>query len=518
MDETLNLTPPPLQCAAIDAGSNAIRLLIADAISPTEIRKLEVERVPVRLGHHVFTAGSFDDRTIDRAVEAFRHFAALFARYGVVRYRAVATSATREAKNRADLLDRLRKETGIELEVIDGAEEALLVERAVDAALPDNPRPILIADLGGGSLDISLRETGTAARSLTLPVGTVRMMETLGLDGAIKKKDIDRLREKVQPQLEAALPRIPDLARGAAVVCGGNAELLARVFPGAPRFGTKTLDLDSLDEALIEMLEKSPADRMAAYDVRRDRAEVMGFAAVVFSTLGRWLGVREFVSPGVGVREGIIARLVEDHFAGAQKIAPDMRAVASARRFATDLGADMRHAETVRMLAVEIFDGLKDVHRMDDSARTILEIGALLHDVGHVAGRFQHHRHGEYLVHSGVIPWIDDRVREIVACLVRFHGKTDPDNDHGIFERLPKNDKKIVKTLTGILRVADGLDAGRTAEVKSVKVTLRKNQAVFRLKGSDAMTLAAWGARRKAKLLEREIELTTVYDDGGGAT
>src|SRR6202011_3636293 len=121
----------PVHFAAIDAGSNALRLVIARAASPGSIGELEAERTEVRLGHNAFTRHRLDEETIALASRAFRHFRRRMDRYDVQRYRAVATAATREARNRRELIDRIRRKSGIELEVISGAEEARLVRKAV---------------------------------------------------------------------------------------------------------------------------------------------------------------------------------------------------------------------------------------------------------------------------------------------------------------------------------------------------------------------------------------------------
>src|SRR3954466_7693273 len=143
--------PGKTRLGAIDTGSNAIRVVIAE-LTPTELVRIEAERVPVRLGHLAFTRGELDPKTVDQAVAAFVHFRERFDHHGVTMYRAVATSAVRDAGNRDVLLHRLYHEAGIELEVIEGDEEARLVRKAVVSALGPNAQPLAILDLGGGSL------------------------------------------------------------------------------------------------------------------------------------------------------------------------------------------------------------------------------------------------------------------------------------------------------------------------------------------------------------------------------
>ncbi|KAB2893016.1 MAG: hypothetical protein F9K40_17480, partial [Kofleriaceae bacterium] len=181
---------------AIDAGSNAIRMVVAE-LSPAGLVRVEAERVPVRLGHDVFTRGDLDTNTIEDAIAAFTHFREVFDKHGVTVYRAVATSAVRSAENRELLCHRLHHEAGIELDVIDGDEEARLVRKAVVSAFGSTVPPRCVIDLGGGSLEINLRDGSGAAtswRGYSMPIGTVRLVETFGLHGAIGEAEAGMVR------------------------------------------------------------------------------------------------------------------------------------------------------------------------------------------------------------------------------------------------------------------------------------------------------------------------------------
>lgn len=315
----LTPSPPkaePLTFAAIDAGSNAIRVMIAQSGGPGEFKSLKKERYAVRLGHSVFTKGAFDKETIDEAAKAFLDIARLFDEFGVDQYRAVATSAAREAGNRADLIRRIKTEADLDLEVIDGTEEARLVRTAVLSALGPKLSPRLIFDLGGGSLEVNLLDKGAVETSFTLPIGTVRLMEGCNIEGPISPAQRYDIEARVLGLLHDHLAQRVDLAKGTAVACGGNAEAL-RDWAPAEVGGRDALDLRALYEELDEMAPLSVKDRMEIYGVRRDRAEVMAIAGIVFTTLGRMLGLEHLLIPGVGVRDGTLEDLAAGHFRSA---------------------------------------------------------------------------------------------------------------------------------------------------------------------------------------------------------
>jgi exopolyphosphatase/guanosine-5'-triphosphate,3'-diphosphate pyrophosphatase len=506
----------PAHLAAIDAGSNAIRLMIARATSPTHIQELETERAAVRLGHNAFTRGQLDNGTIRRAAKAFTHFRAEMDRYCVSTYRAVATSAAREARNRRALIERIRLKSGIELEVITGAEEARLVRNAVLAALGGSVSPQLILDLGGGSLELNFMRERELERSIALPLGSVRLMETFRITGAISEDLANKVRHHVVSRLRSLLPARPQLTGALAVACGGNAEALARLVPG-PRFrGMSTLNLRLLRERLWHILRLDVPARMESLGVRKERAEVIGIAAIVFNALGDWLKLREMVVPGVGVREGVLLDLVAAHYAQPSQTIEDKKSVrtllAGAQWFSRRLGVSAPHAEQVRRLALSLFDQLQALHHLGPDLRVVLEEAALLHDVGHFINRKSHHRHGEYLVRYGQIPGLRAWRREMVACLVRYHnGKDTPRLTHRLYASLDRTQRQQVRLLSALLRIAENLESDHRQAVLHVEVELARRAAVFRVWVQNGAHCDLVGVSRKAALFEREFHRTAVF-------
>jgi exopolyphosphatase/guanosine-5'-triphosphate,3'-diphosphate pyrophosphatase len=508
----------PVHVAAIDAGSNAIRLVVARADSPARVRTLEAERYAVRLGHNVFTQGRFERKTIAQALKAFHHFHAVMSRHQVARYRAVATSATREARNRGALIRRIFRETGIRLEVIDGAEEARLVRSAVRAALGDAIAPRLVVDLGGGSLELNLMRGDVVERSVTLPLGTVRLMETYDASGPIGAEKALALSEKVLAGLRRHLRTAKDLQGSLVVACGGNAEAYAQIAPGRRPGGIPTMSLRVLANRLDAILASDVAGRMRLFRVRRDRAEVMGVAGIVFATLGRALSLREMLVPGVGVREGVLDALVSRHFVLKPLRAADAREralIARARAFSVRHECDPRHGELVRRVAVEMFDRLRPLHGMGRDQRALLEAGALVHDVGHFVNQNDHHKHGEYLVRHGRIDSLAGWRRDMLACLVRYHYKAEPLPDHKAYASLDTERQREVRALTAILRLAAGVDFDLRQEVRGVDVAFGPGEAHFTIRraGRRAGSRAVTALARRAALFEQEFGVAARFTE-----
>ena len=502
----------PIHLAAIDAGSNAFRLIIARIRSTDDWEIVESLRAPVRLGHSAFTSGEFDRKTLRDATAAFREFRSIMDARGVTAYRAVATSAAREARNRHVLIERIRHAAKIDLEVISGDEEARLVRVAVLRALRDFDPPRFILDLGGGSLEHNELRRGVLQESIGLPLGTVRLMEAFHAQGVIHEHTANEIRLHVLSVLQSALPCRPRLSGAHAVACGGNAETLAGLASG-PKVGTfTTLNPRLLRDRLWHILQLNTEERMKAFSVRRDRAEVMGVAAIVLVTVAWWLRLRQMIAPRVGVREGLLYELASAQM-GPAALTEEQRSrskvmLAGAVSFASRVRCDLKHAEQVQVLALQLFDQMWPYHHLDFEARTILASAAMLHDCGVLINRKAHHRHGEYLIHNAKIPGLRGWVKNMTACLVRYHNrKSEPSTAHSVFATLSREQRKKARLLAGMLRLAERLESDHRQAISKLTVEGGPRDVRIHVEMRDASRLNLAGIERKARLLEREMNL-----------
>lgn len=505
----------PVHIAAIDAGSNAVRLSVARAYSALDIEPLHTERYPLRLGESVFLRPRFSEEIIKKSAKAFRHLREVMDDFGVTRYRAVATSATREARNRNAFVRTIKRKSKIALEVISAAEESRLGREAVLAALGPEALPRCILDLGGGSLEVSILQDHSVEQSAQLPLGTVRLMTTLNLPGVIRPAQAEQVRRYVRALLESKLVPRPNLGESIGVALGGNAETLAHIAPGPREHGLETIELPLLRARLPEILKRDVRERMKAYAVRRDRADVMGIAAITFITLGRYLNLRTFAIPGVGVREGLLQEIAREAFSRREPHrynAAARQLLTGTRSFARRLEYDQQHAEHVRELSILLFDQLQPVHHLPAQSRVLLEAGALLHDTGHMISHRGHHKHGEYLALNGDIPGLEGRDRAIVAALVRYHNrKSEPAGHHAAYSSLNNADKRITRRLSAILRVAEALDHSHRQRVLKLRASFQRGAAgmLVHARGDAAEDLR--DASRSVELFEKEFHVRLYF-------
>jgi exopolyphosphatase/guanosine-5'-triphosphate,3'-diphosphate pyrophosphatase len=493
--------------AAVDVGSNAMRFLAAEFRGATDYTTLAEQRMPVRLGHDVFLTGKLPPQAVEAAVQAMKGFRRQMETLGIDHYRAVATSATREARNGDELVQRVRDEAGLELEVITGSEEARLVYEAVRASVPFDDHKWILVDLGGGSVEVSLVDSGGILWSESHVMGSVRLLEELSVSGDEPGRFQRLLREY------AATLQIPVIAqqwnpRGV-IATGGNIEALAKLAGGSARRGKLTrLSLADL-RGLIEMLSRlSYRQRVDELGLREDRADVILPASMVYERVVTVSGAEEVFVPGVGLKDGVLVDLVDDLVTHqAHEDRKDRHAVAGAVSLGRRYMFDEVHALHVARLAGSLFDQLRKVHKLEDSDRRILLAGAVLHDIGVYVGYKKHHKHSLYLVSQSEIPEFTPREIEIIGNLARYHRKGVPADHHDHFTRLSDEDRDRVARLSSILRVADALDREHIQAVSEVRVRIQKDRCVLELEGTGDLLLERWALRRKMNLFEDTFEL-----------
>ncbi|MDH3222614.1 MAG: hypothetical protein OEO23_02780 [Gemmatimonadota bacterium] len=307
----LSSNPFPVRLGAIDAGSNAIRFIVADFSSPTSYEIASKIRLPIRLGHLVFTEGGLDAETMEAATGAFRFFRRGLDELEVTRFRAVATSATREASNRDRFLAAIQRASGIELVPISGEDEARYVHRAVRSRLDLSQGRWILVDLGGGSVEVSLVDDTGILWSQSYPVGTVRLLETMERSGGHH----DSVRRWVQERVRHLTIPSPSAYPGPTsfAATGGNIEAIAELGLSYTSPGrAASLPMEHLESVIRLLSTMTIEERIRHLELRPDRADVILPAALVYQFFADHTGVDSIAVPNVGVKDGVLLELAEE--------------------------------------------------------------------------------------------------------------------------------------------------------------------------------------------------------------
>jgi exopolyphosphatase/guanosine-5'-triphosphate,3'-diphosphate pyrophosphatase len=287
-----------LKFAAIDIGSNAARLLITEVIvddkNKTSFNKISLIRVPLRLGFDVFDAGKISDAKAERLMNTMKGFSALIKAFEVFDFKACATSAMRDASNASEIIMSVKEQTGIEIEVISGSQEASLVFENHIAENMDKQHSYLYIDVGGGSTELTFFSNNLLVFKDSFNIGTIRLLKN-----AVPDETWDEMKNDIKNKTKGHKEVI-------AIGSGGN---INKVFSLSKRKEGKSLPIDLLRDYYKELSNVSLKDRINIYKLREDRADVIVPALQIYINVMRWAGATEIYVPKIGLADGLIQHL-----------------------------------------------------------------------------------------------------------------------------------------------------------------------------------------------------------------
>ncbi|NNV57854.1 Ppx/GppA phosphatase family protein [Limnovirga soli] len=290
-----------MKLAAIDIGSNAARLLITEVVeqdnAKPEFNKLNLVRVPLRLGFDVFEKGEISKHKLGMIIQTMKAYGHLLNVYGVTHLKACATSAMRDARNNADVIRKVKLETGIEISIISGDDEASYVYENHIAENLDKEHSYLYIDVGGGSTELTFFADGKLKYKESFNIGTIRLLK-----GMVTEKHWDLMREHIKTNTKSKLPLI-------AIGSGGN---INKVFSISKKKDGKPLPLELLKDYHKEFSSVTLEERIRIYKMREDRADVLVPALQIYINVMRWAGIEIIYVPKIGLADGLIQSLYLD--------------------------------------------------------------------------------------------------------------------------------------------------------------------------------------------------------------
>ncbi len=502
--------------ATIDVGSNSVRLLVAEWDAAAGLQIIDEVKDQPRLAQGVATTGRLDDVAIARAMETLGRMREICRRRGVRRIAAVATAAVREAETGEEFARRVQQELGIPLRVIDAETEAALSYRSVAHHFPLVGSRALVADIGGGSLELIGAVDGLVELTLSLPLGAVRLTELVLNGRGDPHRAVKRLRMQVRKQLKKSFrPRewtaATIIGSGGTFTSLGRMAMARRGLPIPEAIHGTAVSTAELETLLDWVTEMPPEQRRTVPGLNPQRADIIVAGLAVTAELLALVDARTVTVSAFGLREGLLLDMVG---AAPMPTADPLRLI---REFIERCQSDRRHVEHVRVLALQLYDQLASALGATEEERSVLEAASLLHDVGQLVSYRKHHKHSYQLIMHADRLNLSAHDRALVALVSRYHRRKGPSRKHPEFAVLSDAEQGVVRRMSALLRVADGLDRGHTSNVASVKAVLTDGQVIIevtpRAPKAD-LSLEMWGAGRKANVLEKVLDREVVIREG----
>lgn len=495
---------PAQVVAGVDIGSNAIRLVVAEVLADGTIEVLERLQKGIRLGQDTFRRGRLSGQTMQAAVGILREYRRLLDTYRPTYLRAVATSAVREAGNSDTFLDRILMATGLEVEVLDTAEESRLTVAGARQHLGPGLRStrglLLVAHVGGGSALLTILSQGEIVESQSLPVGSIRMREGLLTGSESPQRAAEILRQQISNVLSATQSGLPLDRIGTFIAIGGDARFVARRI-GKPvgSEGLFAVPRGPFDK-LVRQCERQTVEELArTFALEFPDAETLSPALMAYQALLDSTQAKELLVSQASMRNGLLMDLAS-RVTGKEDEALTKGLVRSALAVARKYRVDRRHAQAVAELAVRLFDQLAPEHGLRPRHRLLLRVASLLHEVGGFVSNRSHHKHSYYLIANSEIFGLSREEHIVVAHVARYHRRATPQPDHLEYMALPRDKRIVVSKLAALLRVADGLDRVHATQVRDFRCDRLNDELVLHIPGVADLTLERHAVQQKSDL------------------
>ncbi len=471
---------PKKTIAAIDIGTNSAHMVIAEIDHVGEMRILDNDKVNLRLGKAIQADGNLSDDGIQRTVEALAHMQEIIRPFQAT-VRAVATHATREAKNHRRLLREVERTSGIKIEIIDGIEEARLVFLGMRYGLALNNIPCLGVDVGGGSTEIIVAKDDEIKFVSSIKLGAVTLTDRF-FKTSYSDLAFEALKDHVHARLAPLQQEMSGLSYDRTLASSGTAKAIA--FLHAKLFGNASMsdpngyvlpreDLFKIGSLFASLM--TPQKIREATGLDHSRAEIILAGTAILEELTRLLDVKEWVVTSFGLREGLVADTFYRATDAPAGELPDIQ-WHSVLQFARRLGLNQVHAAKVKLLALRLYHQLAPLclkALSNDSADAdikTLKASSYLREAGKFISNPHYHRHSQYLISNSRLPGFTESERQLTGLIARFQRKGLPSADHPDCIDLSSNDLKRLSFLAGILRLAAALDRTRQSRVDDIEV------------------------------------------------
>jgi len=499
--------------AAIDIGTNSIHLVVARFDDDGHFEVIADEKESVRLGSSGGDMKELEPDAIDRGIAALTRFHQV-ADISEAPVTAVATSAVREAENAEEFITRAREESGVEVDVISGVEEARLIYLGILQAVPAIDRRLLLIDIGGGSTEVLLGQHSETLAVRSFKLGAIRLSRRFFKTDRLHPGAVDACRRFVRSMLAPMARDVDRLGFEIAVGSSGTIEAMAamvvadRATPQPRTLTNATITRKETQAAVKRLAAASTvAKRQTVDGLEPGRADIILGGAIILEQAMELFGIDELVVSDYALREGALLDAFQRRHGGALHHLHDLRR-RSVVRLAELMDDEPEHSAHVAELALVLFDETADHHGLDDEARELLEAAALLANVGLAVSHSKHHKHTYYVIrNSDRLSGFTDHEIEMVALVARYHRKSAPSPKHGEFAALRPQDQQTVSTLAGLLRVAIGLDRTHAGLVTSVRVHADGGTLVIEAlaePGAD-LSLELYTANERSGLLEATL-------------
>ncbi len=494
-----------MRIAIVDLGTNSVRFDVHEIISKNSVRLLHREKMMVRLGQGVFISGKLDKNAIHRTLHALIKFKKTADRLHVTKIIAFGTCALREAQDRDLLIKAVREQTGIEIRVISGSEEAKLIAEGVLAHEVLGKHKVALVDIGGGSTEISICHGKKILHFASFPLGVARLQQVFLKRSPPPPKELKKLRAHIREVLLKKISNEGWPKVGHVLGSSGTVRAIGRILKKTQK--KNIIAIDDLKDLNDKMHSMTTTELLGVPGMESKRVDMILAGAILLEQCMVALKAKKARPTAFSLRDGILVERRALHPEHSPNILK--QPMASLYDKAQSLGANLAHLKRSVRLAETLFQRLKHIHGLDTQWMVYLRAATILRDIGEAVSPASHEKHSFYIIKKSHLPTFQDWEIEFVARLCLHHESTKLKTKELDFAGSKEKRAAFVKLLA-LLRIVDSLDTGPEARLhlKQVRPKKKSVELLFsgrRLTGLENLNLQL---RKKffQKVFERSIE------------
>lgn len=468
-----------MRAGVIDIGSSSIKLLIGERHGD-DVKIIESLKNILPLGQHAFLKGRIPQAIINQTAGVLQKYKDVLKEYDVGNVTVIATTAVREASNRDIFLDTVLRRTGFKIDVLNAGDVVYYIDYFLSHKLkktyPVREKNLLIAELGAGSLDVSVMEKGMTLFNLGFPIGTLRLSQFMSnLDGSMQEIQ-EATEEYIDNEVLFIKKNNPTLKIDDVILIDDSYSVfIQNILPNKRRdsefFKFKASEAEELSSRLRQMNHGEIAN---TYQIPMDIASTIASFASILNALFK-LNKNEYVYIlEASLSEAILANMLFKF--DISESANKLNQLTSVAHFlCRKWGMDLDHLSQVAKMSEQLFDGFKDNLGLEEKHRAYLILAAYLHDLGMFINNRSHHKHSEYVISSLNLFRLTEEEINTIACIARYHRRSAPLKTHILYNSLSPEQQIMVQKLSALLRIANALDRSHKQKVKKLQIKFSPN-------------------------------------------
>ena len=491
----MNRKKNPRLAAVIDIDSNALKMRISQ-LRKGKIANIDTLEYPLRLGHEVFTDGKISFESLRELSSLLHGYSDILAGYGAENCRIVATTAFREAENRSFVVDQLKIQNGMNVEVLEDDREKTLIYWEILNYLgtmeEKKDESALICYIGAGTIGFSAYDGKQMIFSQNIPMGSLKLHDMLGniqnMTGdfyTVVEEYLDSILGHISIPVENG--RTTNL-----ILTGNEVRLIAKICGIELRDGRYELDSRRLKD-LFEQIRGMPQQKIGQkFSLSEENAELLYSSLAISLKLLTFTTSGMILSPDVELWDALIRQMLVPKSAEQYSDHVRVSAISCARQIAAAYHCNALHTESVREFACKIFDKMKGAHGLDHRERLLLELAAILHDCGHYVTVNRHLQSSFDIIKDTDIYGMTDEEMLLTAFVARYNEYDVPDSGETDFAALGNKNRLIVSKLVAIFRLANALDKSEKQKLGDIKVRLENDRLLISAQSGANLYLEQW--------------------------